>query len=120
MYGLSRLHMLHEMNLSNNGIITIEGLKDLVHLRHLDLHGNNIKTVEHLNSNVQLEYLNLSENSIGTISDISMLKNLKVCMTIKKTRVNRTNELYAIFKFKKRKHINNNFKRKRLRDGERT
>lgn len=74
--------MLQEMNLSNNAIVTIEGLKDLVHLRHLDLHGNHIKTVEHLNSNIQLEYLNLSENSIGTISDISMLKNLKVSCTI--------------------------------------
>lgn len=72
--------MLQEINLSNNGIVTIEGLKELVHLRHLDLHGNNIKALEHLNSNVQLEYLNLSENAIGSISDISMLKNLKVRM----------------------------------------
>lgn len=75
--------MLQEMNLSNNAIVTIEGLKDLVHLRHLDLHGNKIKTVEHLNANVQLEHLNLSENCIGTISDISMLKNLKVSRNIR-------------------------------------
>lgn len=81
MYGLSRLYLLQEINLSNNGIVTIEGLKELVNLRHLNLQGNNIKIVEHLNANVQLEHLNLSENNIGTISDISMLKNLKVWQT---------------------------------------
>lgn len=78
MYGMSRLTMLQEMNLSNNAIVTIEGLKELVHLRHLNLQGNNIKSIEHLNTNVKLEYLNLAENSIGSISDISVLKNLKV------------------------------------------
>lgn len=78
MFGLNRLHMLQELHLANNCILTIEGLKELVQLRHLDLHGNNIKAVEHLNTNQQLEYLNLSENSIGNITDISMLKNLKV------------------------------------------
>lgn len=78
MYGMSRLHWLQEINLSNNAIVTIEGLKELIHLRHLNLQGNNIKSIEHLNTNVQLEYLNLAENSIGSISDISVLKNLKV------------------------------------------
>lgn len=78
MFGLNRLHMLQELHLANNCILTIEGLKELAQLRHLDLHGNNIKAVEHLNTNQQLEYLNLSENSIGNITDISMLKNLKV------------------------------------------
>lgn len=78
MYGLSRLNSLQEINLSNNSIVTIEGLKELVHLRHLNLQSNHIKSIEHLNTNVGLEYLNLSENSIGTILDISMLKNLKV------------------------------------------
>lgn len=78
MYGLSRLNMLQEINLSNNSIVTIEGLKELAHLRHLNLQSNHIKSIEHLNTNVALEYLNLSENNIGTILDISMLKNLKV------------------------------------------
>lgn len=80
MYGLSRLHLLQEINLSNNAVVTIEGLKDLVHLRHLNLQGNTIKSIEHLNTNVQLEYLNLAENSIGSISDLSVLKNLKVLL----------------------------------------
>lgn len=82
MYGMSRLHLLQEINLSNNSIVTIEGLKELIHLRCLNLQGNNIKTTEHLNSNVQLEYLNLAENSIGNISDISVLKNLKVILIL--------------------------------------
>lgn len=78
MYGLSRLQLLQEINLSNNAVVTIEGLKELIHLRHLNLQGNTIKSIEHINTNVQLEYLNLAENSIGSISDISVLKNLKV------------------------------------------
>lgn len=78
MYGVCRLHCLRELNLSFNGILSIEGLKDCTHLRHLNLEGNNIKTIEHLNTNTKLEYLNLSENSIGIISDVSFLKSLKV------------------------------------------
>ncbi|KAM7354413.1 centrosomal protein 97kDa isoform 2-T2 [Cochliomyia hominivorax] len=77
MYGVCRLHCLRDLNLSFNGILSIEGLKECVHLRYLNLEGNNIKTIEHLNTNIKLEYLNLAENSIGSISDISFLKNLK-------------------------------------------
>lgn len=77
MYGVCRLHSLKDLNLSYNGILTIEGLKELCQLTSLNLEGNNIKTIEHLNSNVKLEFVNLSENSIGSISDISYLKNLK-------------------------------------------
>lgn len=79
MYGVCRLHCLRELNLSFNGILSIEGLKDCLHLRFLNLEGNNIKTIEHLNNNLKLEYLNLAENSITSISDVSFLKNLKVC-----------------------------------------
>lgn len=78
MYGVSRLHNLRELNLSYNGILTIEALKECLHLTHLNLEGNSIKTIEHLNTNLKLEYLNLGENSIGIISDISFLKQLKV------------------------------------------
>lgn len=78
MYGVSKLHNLRELNLSFNGIITLEGTKELIHLRHLNLEGNNIKTIEHLHTNTKLEYLNLSENSIGIITDLSFLKCLKV------------------------------------------
>lgn len=43
MYGVCRLHSLHTLNLAHNGILTIEGLKELVLLKHLCLAGNNIK-----------------------------------------------------------------------------
>lgn len=78
MYGVSRLHNLRELDLSYNGILTIEALKECTQLTHLNLERNNIKSIEHLNTNVKLEMLNLSENSIGIISDISFLKCLKV------------------------------------------
>jgi centrosomal protein CEP97 len=78
MYGVSRLHNLRELNLSFNGILTIEALKECIHLTHLNLEGNSIKTIEHLNTNLKLEVLNLGENSIGNVSDISFLKQLKV------------------------------------------
>jgi len=77
MYGVCRLHCLRELNLSFNGILSIEGLKECLHLRELNLEGNNIKTIEHLNTNVNLEYLNLADNSIGSISDISFLRCLR-------------------------------------------
>ncbi|KAJ8986071.1 hypothetical protein NQ317_003365 [Molorchus minor] len=78
MYGVCRLHSLHTLNLANNGILTIEGLKELVNLKWLCLAANSIKvTIEHLNTNVNLEYLDLSENSITHITDLSFLKNLK-------------------------------------------
>lgn len=79
MYGVSQLSStLKHLNLSFNGILQIEALKDLTNLTHLNLEGNNIKSIEHLNTNLKLEFINLSENSIGIISDISFLKCLKV------------------------------------------
>lgn len=98
MYGVCRLHSLHTLNLAYNGILTIEGLKELVSLKWLCLAGNSIKvsfyrinsltitneryvelqTIEHLNNNINLEHLDLSENNITHISDLSYLKSLKV------------------------------------------
>lgn len=43
MMGVSRLTELRVLNLPNNSIGYIEGLKDLVHLEWLNLAGNNIK-----------------------------------------------------------------------------
>lgn len=43
MYGVSKLHNLVTLNLANNGILTIEGIKDMVNLQTLCLAGNNIK-----------------------------------------------------------------------------
>ncbi|KYN34858.1 Centrosomal protein of 97 kDa [Trachymyrmex septentrionalis] len=77
MYGVSKLHNLVTLNLANNGILTIEGIKDMINLQTLCLAGNNIKSIEHLHTNTKLEHLDLSENSISHISDISYLRNLK-------------------------------------------
>lgn len=43
MYGVSKLHNLVTLNLANNGILTIEGIKDMPNLTTLCLAGNNIK-----------------------------------------------------------------------------
>lgn len=43
MYGVSKLHNLVTLNLANNGILTIEGIKDMTNLQTLCLAGNNIK-----------------------------------------------------------------------------
>lgn len=43
MMGVSKLTQLRVLNLPNNSIGYIEGLKDLVHLEWLNLAGNNIK-----------------------------------------------------------------------------
>jgi centrosomal protein CEP97 len=43
MYSLSRMYSLRQLDLSFNGITTIEGLRELVHLEWLSLSGNNIK-----------------------------------------------------------------------------
>lgn len=43
MYGVSKLHNLVTLNLANNGILTIEGIKDMINLQTLCLAGNNIK-----------------------------------------------------------------------------
>lgn len=79
MYGVCRLSNLRVLDLSHNGILTIEGLRDLVHLTHLNLSHNKIKSIEHLQSSVNLEYLDLAHNNITHINDISHIKNLQVC-----------------------------------------
>lgn len=39
MHGVGRLTNLRQLNLNNNAILTIEGLKDLVYLKKLQLAG---------------------------------------------------------------------------------
>ena len=77
MFQVSKLHHLKVLDLSNNNIVTIEGLKEVNLLTWLSLSNNNIKTIESLQQNVHLEHLDLSGNSISTVSDLSFLKNLK-------------------------------------------
>ncbi len=77
MFQVSKLNHLKILNLSNNNIGCMEGLKELKLLTWLGLANNKIKVIENLNQNVHLEHLDLSGNFIQTISDLSYLKNLK-------------------------------------------
>ncbi|KAL2088063.1 hypothetical protein ACEWY4_016891 [Coilia grayii] len=78
MMGVSKLKELRWLNLPNNSIGYIEGLKELVQLEWLNLAGNNLKVMDELNNCVGLQYLDLSDNNISVIGDITKLSNLKV------------------------------------------
>lgn len=106
MMGVCRLTQLKILNLPNNSIGYIEGLRDLPHLEWLNLSGNNIKVglndfymtwrkstfawfnrlyiftqvIEQLNNCVSLKHLDLSDNSISAIGDLNKLLALKVTM----------------------------------------
>lgn len=105
---MCRLTHLKILNLPNNSIGYIEGLRDLPHLEWLNLSGNNIKVglnemftlhggssfsphphgltdctfftqvIEQLNNCVSLKHLDLSDNSISAIGDLNKLLALKV------------------------------------------
>lgn len=108
MMGVSRLTELRVLNLPNNSIGYIEGLRDMPHLEWLNLSGNHIKVrdshiylsqiyltslctkkitlqyaacfqvIEQLNNCVSLRHLDLSDNNISIIGDLSKLVALKV------------------------------------------
>ena len=81
MLQIAKLHHLKILNLPQNCLSTIEGLKDLKLLTWLGLSGNRICTIESLSQNIHLEHLDLSDNKITCVSDISYLKNLKVSIS---------------------------------------
>lgn len=45
MYWFARMYSLRVLNLPNNNIVQVEGLRELIHLVHLNLAGNNIKVL---------------------------------------------------------------------------
>lgn len=45
MYGVARLRSLTRLNLSQNGIVTVEGLRNLNNLHWMSLSGNKIKVL---------------------------------------------------------------------------
>ena len=73
-----KLNHLKILNLSNNNIEFMDGLKELKLLSWLGLANNKIKTIQQLNQCVHLEHLDLSGNFIQHLTDVSYLKNLKV------------------------------------------
>ena len=79
MFQVSKLSHLKILNLSGNHISVMEGLKELKLLTWLSLSNNHIKGIDQLNQNVHLEHLDLAGNQISSISDMSYLKNIKVC-----------------------------------------
>lgn len=79
MLQVSKLHHLKILNLAQNRLQNLEGLKELKLLTWLSLASNEIKSIDPpLTQNVHLEHLDLSDNRISHISDLSYLKNLKV------------------------------------------
>ncbi|XP_057709483.1 centrosomal protein of 97 kDa isoform X2 [Corythoichthys intestinalis] len=80
MMGVSQLKELQVLNLPNNSIGYIEGLRDMPNLKWLNLSGNAIKVIEQLNNCVSLQHLDLSDNSITNIGDLSKLVALKTLL----------------------------------------
>lgn len=74
MMGVSRLTELRVLNLPNNSIGYIEGLRDLPHLKWLNLSGNNIKVGKKIAiwlTMYIITYLLTCQCSSGTVSLIS-------------------------------------------------
>ncbi|XP_056320388.1 centrosomal protein of 97 kDa isoform X1 [Danio aesculapii] len=80
MMNVCRLTQLRILNLQNNSIGCIEGLKELQQLEHLNLAGNNIKVMEQLHHCVSLQHLDLSDNNISQIGDVSRLSALQTLL----------------------------------------
>ncbi|AWI03697.1 cell wall-binding repeat-containing protein [Clostridium drakei] len=65
------------LDLTNQNILSISGLENLIHLKSLNLSYNQIKDISPIVRLDELENLNLSHNNIEDISYISNLVNLK-------------------------------------------
>ncbi|NMM61466.1 cell surface protein [Clostridium sp. P21] len=65
------------LDLTNQNILSISGIENLVHLKSLNLSYNQIKDISPIVRLDELENLNLSHNNIEDISYISNLVNLK-------------------------------------------
>ncbi|KAF4532790.1 hypothetical protein B566_EDAN003572, partial [Ephemera danica] len=88
MYGVSRLTNLKTINLAHNGIVTIEGLRELTQLRWLSLAGNSIKELRLHGNKIQtlqfcerylpisLRSLSLAGNQLTDLNDIAHLSHL--------------------------------------------
>jgi len=66
-----------ELNLNNNELTDISGIKYLTNLKYLDISFNQIKDISVLKDLNRLEYLNIRDNQIKDISILSNLNNLK-------------------------------------------
>jgi len=66
-----------EINLSNYGIIDLDGIEYSYSVTSIILSGNRIEKIDRLSGLMQLEYLFLSENEIENIDCLADLTNLK-------------------------------------------
>lgn len=73
---LKDLGSIKELNLSNKGILDLQGIQYLTGLRKLDLSKNNISVLDPLKNLINLEVLYLNNNKIENIKALSYLKNL--------------------------------------------
>lgn len=74
---LEDMQSVTELDLSNKGIVDIQGIQYLTNLKKLDLTGNNIKFIDNLKNLTSLQELSLNQNSIENIQALSYLKNLE-------------------------------------------
>nr|XP_042903146.1 centrosomal protein of 97 kDa isoform X2 [Parasteatoda tepidariorum] len=77
MYGISKCHHIIHLNLPNNQIVCIEGLKDMPNLAFFNLSVNNLKAIQNLQFSTNLTHLDLSRNNITALADISCLTKLQ-------------------------------------------
>ncbi len=75
--GLEAFEKLSEVNLSKNGISTVESLKNLKFLKIMDLSYNNLPSISGVFSDSKIETLNLSHNKLTVLEGLSNLKTLK-------------------------------------------
>ncbi|XP_037079273.1 leucine-rich repeat-containing protein 49-like [Pollicipes pollicipes] len=77
MGGLRHLETLRVLVLARNRLRKIEGLEHLVHLEILDLHSNHISRLSGLETLARLRVLNVSNNGVRTVSSLHCLSSLQ-------------------------------------------
>jgi Leucine-rich repeat (LRR) protein len=76
-YSDDELRTVTELNLADNDIVRIEGLKRLPNLKTLDLGKNKIETISGLVDAPKLEVLNLTQNRITRIEGLESVTGLR-------------------------------------------
>ncbi len=70
-------NVLETVDLSNNRLISLEGLRNLTNVKYLYLANNSIMDLDGIQNLQNLEVLDLSGNKLQNIDELSNLKNLK-------------------------------------------
>ena len=83
------------LEVSNNNIVSLEGLQYCTDLRKLDLSHNQVNSMDQLKELKDLMYVNLSDNKISTVPDLSKLKNL-YCLYLDHNTLNSINGIHDL------------------------